>query len=87
MPKIENTISVDGVLAETVWESALVMGVNTEVRPGANIEVPVRTDMLLASAIPTSMLLSGFDPDPAQIYAHLCDHDNILLPLRTGGPS
>ena len=48
VPRIENTISIDGVLDEPVWERALVMGVNTEVRPGENIPAPVRTDMLLA---------------------------------------
>ncbi|MCK4680209.1 hypothetical protein KAT82_03735, partial [bacterium] len=36
IPKIANRIRVDGVLDEEIWERALVMGVNNEVRPGNN---------------------------------------------------
>jgi hypothetical protein len=78
IPRIENTISVDGVLDEPVWERALVMGVNNEVRPGYNIPAPVETDMLLAySETHFYVAFRAEDPDPGQIYAHLCDHDEM----------
>ncbi|MBU1698538.1 MAG: carbohydrate binding family 9 domain-containing protein [Candidatus Eisenbacteria bacterium] len=78
IPRIENTISIDGALDEPAWAEALVMGVNTQVRPGDNTEAPVRTDMLLAfSDTHFYVAFRAFDPDPSQIYAHLCDHDNM----------
>ena len=78
IPKIDNEISIDGVLDEEVWDRALVMGVNNEVRPGNNIPAPVETDMLLAySETHFYVAFRAWDPDPSQIYAHLCDHDRM----------
>ena len=78
IPKIDNEISIDGVLDEEVWDRALVMGVNNEVRPGNNIPAPVETDMLLAySETHFYVAFRAHDPDPSQIYAHLCDHDRM----------
>jgi len=78
IPKIPNTVRVDGVLDEEVWERALKMGVNNEVRPGNNIPAPVETDMLLAySETHFYVAFRAIDPDPSQIYAHLCDHDEM----------
>lgn len=78
IPKIDNEIRIDGVLDEEVWDRALVMGVNNEVRPGYNIPAPVETDMLLAySETHFYVAFRALDPDPSQIYAHLCDHDRM----------
>ena len=78
IPKIANRIRVDGVLDEEVWDRALVMGVNNEVRPGDNIPAPVETEMLLAySETHFYVAFRAWDPDPSQIYAHLCDHDRM----------
>ncbi len=78
IPKIDNEIRIDGVLDEEVWDRALVMGVNNEVRPGNNIPAPVETDMLLAySETHFYVAFRAWDPDPSQIYAHLCDHDRM----------
>ncbi len=78
VPKIDNSITIDGVLDEVIWSQALVMGVNTEVRPGNNITAQVRTDMLLAySDTHFYVAFKAFDPDPSKIVAHLCDHDNM----------
>jgi hypothetical protein len=78
IPRVDSSIAVDGVLDDAVWEQALVMGVNTEVRPGENIPAPVRTDMLLAYN-DTHFLVAfrAFDPDPTLIRARLCDRDRI----------
>lgn len=78
IPRIANDIRIDGVLDEEVWEKALVMGVNNEVRPGNNIPAPVETDMLLVySETHFYVAFRAYDPDPSQIYAHLCDHDEM----------
>jgi hypothetical protein len=78
IPKVDNEIRIDGVLDEEVWDRALVMGVNNEVRPGNNIPAPVETDMLLAySETHFYVAFRAWDPDPSQIYAHLCDHDRM----------
>ncbi len=78
IPRIANDVRVDGVLDEEVWDRALVMGVNNEVRPGNNIPAPVKTDMLIAySETHFYVAFRAWDPDPSQIYAHLCDHDRM----------
>jgi hypothetical protein len=78
IPRVTASIDVDGVLDEAVWNEALVMGVNTEVRPGENIPAPVRTDMLLAyDDVNFYVAFRAFDPDPSLIRARLCDRDNI----------
>jgi len=78
IPRVEGSVDVDGVLDDAVWEHALVMGVNTEVRPGENIPAPVQTDMLLAYT-DTHFLVAfrALDPDPTLIRARLCDRDAI----------
>jgi hypothetical protein len=76
IPKVEARVHVDGYLNEDVWEDALVMGVNTEVRPGENVPAPVRTDMLLAySESHFYVAFRAFDPDPSAIRARVCDRD------------
>ncbi|MCK4510728.1 carbohydrate binding family 9 domain-containing protein, partial [bacterium] len=78
IPKIDNEIKIDGRLDEGVWDRALVMGVNNEVRPGDNVPAPVKTDMLIAySETHFYVAFRAWDPDPSQIYAHLCDHDKM----------
>jgi hypothetical protein len=78
VPRIDEPMRIDGVLDEPAWERALVMGVNNEVRPGYNIPAPVKTDMLLAySKSHFYVAFRAYDPDPSQIYAHLCDHDRM----------
>ncbi len=55
------------MLDEAVWERALVMGVNNEVRPGYNIPAPVETDMLLAySETHFYVAFRAYDPDPSR---------------------
>ncbi|MBM3308322.1 MAG: carbohydrate binding family 9 domain-containing protein [Candidatus Eisenbacteria bacterium] len=78
VPRVASPIVVDGVLDEDVWREALVMGVNTEVRPGENIPAPVHTDMLLAYN-DTHFLVAfrALDPDPSLIRARYCDRDQM----------
>ncbi len=78
IPHVEEPISVDGVMDESFWSKALVVPANIEVRPGENIEAPVRTEAYLVYN--THSIYVGFrcyDPKPSEIRAHLCDRDNL----------
>ena len=78
IPKVTTPIEIDGVLDEETWEHALVMGVNTEVRPGENVPAPVETDMLLAyDEGHFYVAFRAFDPDPSLIRARLCDREHM----------
>ncbi|NIM49932.1 MAG: hypothetical protein GTN62_06560 [Gemmatimonadales bacterium] len=76
VPKVFSQVRVDGVLDEDLWQQALVMELDYEVRPGENIPPPVRTEVLLAYT--DSHLLAAFrayDPDPSAIRATITDRD------------
>lgn len=78
IPRVESSPKVDGVLDDPLWERALVLPVNTEVRPGENTEAPVKTEVLLAYG--PAHIFVGFralDPEPARIRARYSDRDKI----------
>lgn len=78
VPKVHSEIKVDAHLDEPVWDQALAMELNYEVRPGENVPPPVRTEVMLA--YDDSRLYCAFvayDPDPSQICARVCDRDNL----------
>ncbi len=78
VPLINSPIVVDGVLDEAAWDDALVMGVNTEVRPGDNVPAPVQTEMLLAyDENCFYVAFRAHDPDPSKIRARMCDRDRM----------
>lgn len=78
VPKITSPVHIDGVLDEDAWDRALVMGVNTEVRPSENVRAPVETDMLLAYDDDYFYVaFRAHDPDPSLIRARLCDRDRM----------
>jgi len=78
VPLVTSEVAVDGVLDEEVWDRALVMRVDTEVRPGENVPAPVRTDMLLAySETHFYVAFRAYDPDPSLIRARMCDRDRM----------
>ncbi|MBN2093599.1 carbohydrate binding family 9 domain-containing protein [candidate division KSB1 bacterium] len=79
IPKINSKIEIDGFINETVWEQAVKIEANIEVRPGENIPAPVTTEVRLM--YDDSHIYVGFiakDPDPSKIRAHYCDRDNIF---------
>ena len=76
VPQTESTIKVDAVLDEEMWEQALTLELNYEVRPGENVPPPVRTEVLMTND--ESRLYVAFrcyDPDPSAIRARLSDRD------------
>jgi hypothetical protein len=78
IPAVNAEVRIDGVMDEAFWKDALVVPADIEVRPGENIPAPVKTEAYLA--YDESYIYAGFkcyDPNPAEIRAHLCDRDNI----------
>jgi Domain of unknown function (DUF5916) len=78
IPRIDEQISVDGVLEEAVWDSAWSMTLDYEVRPGENTPPMAQTEVFVYHD--ESRLYVGFrswDPEPSAIRAHLSDRDNF----------
>lgn len=78
VPRVTSKVKIDGILDEEAWEKALVMELKYEVRPGENIEPPVKTEFLLVYS--HSHLYAAFrayDPIPSSISAHIRERDNI----------
>jgi len=72
-------IKVDGVLDDAAWQTASVVELKYETRPGENTPPSVKTDMLLA--YDDGHLYVAFraqDPDPSAIRAHLSDRDDAF---------
>ncbi|MBN1290543.1 MAG: carbohydrate binding family 9 domain-containing protein, partial [Candidatus Latescibacteria bacterium] len=78
VPFVETSVKIDAVLDEDVWKKAVKIDANIEVRPGENIESPVKTEVLMAyDETHIYVAFNAFDPNPSQIRAHLCDRDDI----------
>jgi hypothetical protein len=78
IPRVDDSVELDGVLDEIAWQQALTLELAYEVDPGENTPAPVRTQVYLAYS--ESRLLVAFrawDPDPDAIIAHLSDRDSI----------
>ncbi len=78
VPRVSSPIRVDGILDEPVWDEALELSLDYEVRPGENIPPPVETEVLFA--YDDSHLYVAYrchDPDPSRICARVCDRDRL----------
>jgi hypothetical protein len=78
IPRIEERISVDGVLDEAVWDTAWSLTLDYEVQPGENTPALAKTEVFVYHD--QTRLYVGFraqDPDPRAIRAHLSDRDNF----------
>ena len=76
VPMAASSIKIDGVLNEAAWANARILELNYEIRPRENVTPPVRTEVLYT--YDRANFYIGFrcyDPDPAQIRAHLSDRD------------
>ncbi len=78
IPKVNSTIKVDGHIDDKLWEKAIGIDANIEVRPGENIPAPVKTKVLLAyNETHIFVAFIANDPDPSKIRARYCDRDKI----------
>lgn len=79
IPYIKQTISVDGVLDETVWDKALKVNLSYEIRPAENIPAVVQTSAYIFEN--GENIYVGFDArdnSPQNIRAYLSDRDELL---------
>jgi hypothetical protein len=75
--RASSAVTVDGVLDEPAWRSAVTVPVAWEWSPGDNIPAPFRTECLVT--YDRTYLYVGFralDPRPSEIRAHLMDRDD-----------
>ncbi len=76
VPSTEETILVDGRLDEPIWATAKQISVTHEWFPGDNLPAPVETICLITyNERFLYVAFRAFDPNPAQIRAHLADRD------------
>jgi len=78
VPRAGSEIKVDAVLNEIVWQQALALELNYEVRPGENVPPSVRTEVLIAYDDKNFYAaFRCYDPDPSAIRARLRDRDAL----------
>ena len=71
-------IEIDGKMDEAVWEKALVLDANIEVRPAENAPAPVMTQAyIFHNQNHFYVGIKAYDPEPEKIRARYCDRDNI----------
>ena len=76
IPKVTESISVDGEMNEAVWQNAVKVDMNIVTRPYDNTKSPIQTEAWLMTD--DNKLYVGFiakDPDPSQIRAFYRDRD------------
>ncbi|MFV2074081.1 MAG: hypothetical protein ACC742_15725, partial [Thermoanaerobaculales bacterium] len=76
VPRVSSPVEIDGTIDEAAWADALQMELRYEVRPGENIEPPVRTVVFLAYDDSRVLVaFRAFDPSPERIRARFRDRD------------
>ncbi len=74
---VDSPVKIDGVINDEAWESALKLEIGYEVRPGENVEPPVKTLLYLAYDEEAVLVaFKGFDPEPEKIRARYSDRDD-----------
>jgi len=78
VPRATFEITIDGIIDEQAWDHALALELRYEVRPGENVEPPVRT-MVFITHDHTHLLVAfrAYDPQPDKIRARYRDRDNV----------
>ncbi|MFP5246228.1 MAG: DUF5916 domain-containing protein, partial [Thermoanaerobaculia bacterium] len=72
-------VRIDGVLDEAVWKTAQPMEFDAETSPGDNIVPPARTvGYMTYDRKYLYVAFQAFDPNPAEIRAHLSDRDTAF---------
>jgi hypothetical protein len=78
VPRATSEVTIDGAIEEQAWEDALILELNYEVRPGENIEPPVRTVVFITYDQGNVLVaFRAYDVEPEKIRARFRDHDKI----------
>ncbi len=78
VPRATSEVIIDGVLDEQAWQDALTLELNYEVRPGENIEPPVRTVVFITyDESRVLVAYRAYDHEPEKIRARFRDHDQV----------
>ncbi|HYR27884.1 MAG TPA: DUF5916 domain-containing protein [Thermoanaerobaculia bacterium] len=79
MESTSEAIKIDGVLDEAVWKSAAPMEFDAETQPANNIVPPARTvGFMTYDRKNLYLAFIAYDPNPADIRAHLSDRDGAF---------
>lgn len=79
VPRTTEALTLDGAIAESLWEQALVLELRYEVQPGENIPPPVRTEMRVAyDDVNLYVAFTCHDDDPSAIRARFTDRDSMF---------
>jgi len=79
IPRASTPIRIDGVLDEEAWKGALRLDLPYEIDPGENTPAPVKTEVLLTyDDAGLHAAFRAYDPNPAEIRAHLSDRDQAI---------
>ena len=74
----EQTITVDGVLDEAVWQNATKMELRYENRPAEGTLTPIKTEVFIfENGDSLNVAIKAYDPDPSKIRASLRDRDAL----------
>jgi hypothetical protein len=76
LPRTDSDFSIDGVLDEVAWSSALRVDLDVETDPGENLEAAVATRaFLIEDGENLYVAFEADDPEPQAIRAYLRDRD------------
>ncbi|MFC1650521.1 DUF5916 domain-containing protein [Candidatus Latescibacterota bacterium] len=79
VPLVNDSVKIDAVLNEDLWDNAVKIEPDIEVNPGENIHAPVDTEVLLAySETHLYVAFTAYDPNPSEIRAHISDRDRVF---------
>ena len=77
LPRINQTVTIDGSLDDDAWQLALQIQVNTETNSCENIPAKVKTvAYLMEDGNSLFVAFDARDPDPSAIRAFLRDRDS-----------
>ena len=77
--KIDTALELTGKLDNPIWNLAVPIELNYEIRPGDNIQAPEKT--FVRALYDDKHIYFGFecfDSDPAQIRANITDRDRMF---------
>jgi len=79
LPHVEMLVTVDGILDEDAWNSALQVEIDIETRPAENTPAKVKTTAyLMEDGRNLYVAFDARDPDPSKIRAYFRDRDTAF---------